>query len=120
MKTFMTGDYNEYDHLRLTVKKDKVNEVVSAYNAFLFEEVERGEDKRYSDVFHLDLKRPHKIPNKDKLQYLQVQYEWAINKRAKAENEKHYKSQSILSIAITFSALAVFSVLALVFFVKTL
>ena len=119
MKNIISDDYLEYDYLRLSVKRDKVEQVVKGYNAFLFVEVNRYEDRRFSNLLHLEFKRPHKIKNKDSLQYLQVEYECAINECAKEENEKHYKSQTIASFAVTLAVLAFAGVIALIFFAKT-
>ena len=57
MKKEINKDYWNYDYLDLTVKKDKVDELISTYNAFRWEQTDMWWDKQYSDIIHLSFKR---------------------------------------------------------------
>lgn len=85
-------DYNEYDSISLALKEDEAERMLSFYEAFGWEVYEKSEDKRYFDIVHIKLKRRHKIPNKDRLQLLQVKMEMAVNRFALARKNKHSKS----------------------------
>jgi len=87
MKTNL--DYNEFDQISLVLKKDVMELMLSYYAEFGWREYERYEDKRYIDLVHLTLVRPHRIPNKDKLQLLQVRLEFEVNSLARERRNKH-------------------------------
>ena len=112
-------DYNNYDQINLTVKRQNADEVILSYGAFLWEKIEEKEDKQYHDILHLSFIRPHKIPNKDRLQLLQVHYEHFINERAVAENKKHAKSQALLATAGVLGISAILGLIALIFYLTT-
>ena len=112
-------DYNNYDQINLTVKRQNADEVILSYGAFLWEKVEEKEDKQYHDILHLSFIRPHKIPNKDRLQLLQVHYEHFINERAVAENKKHAKSQALFVTAGVIGFSLVLGILALIFYLTS-
>ena len=57
MKKEINKDYWNYDYLDLTVKKDKVDELISTYNSFRWEQTDMWWDKQYSDIIHLSFKR---------------------------------------------------------------
>ena len=85
-------DYNEYDSISLALKENEYERMLSYYRAFGWEEYEKNEDKRYFDIVHAKLKRPHKIENKDRLQLLQVKMEYVVNRFALTRKNKHAKS----------------------------
>ncbi len=91
-KTSSEFDYNEYDSISLALKENESERMLAYYKAFGWEEYEMREDKRYFDIVHIKLKRRHKIPNKDRLQLLQVKMESAVNRFALARKNKHSKS----------------------------
>lgn len=72
-------DYNNYDYLFATVKKQNFNELKAHYKALGWEDIEEREDESYYDVVHISLRRPHKIKHKDDLQLMQVHLESAWN-----------------------------------------
>lgn len=111
-------DYWNNDYLSLTVKENSVEEIVSSYGAFCWKEIERRADRQYSDVMHVTFTRPHKIENKDKLQFLQVCFEALINERSLINKRKHYKSQMMLSLVLTLGVGVLLGALALVFFLQ--
>ena len=94
-------DYNNYDYIEIIVKMDSAEEVINAYSGFLWQEIERRQDRRYSDLIHVVFCREHKIANKDRLQLLQVYYENALNDKAQAFKSKHNKTTILLSNVLT-------------------
>lgn len=80
--------YN-YDYLSVSVKTDSENEMVARYGVFGWELVGRFDDKKFSDIAVIDFRRPHAIANKDRLQYLQVGMETAVNNLSKYKQNKH-------------------------------
>ncbi len=85
-------DYNEYDSISLVLKENESERMLAYYRAFGWEVYERREDKRYFDILHIKLKRRHKIPNKDRLQLLQVKMEATVNSFAISRKNKHSPS----------------------------
>lgn len=114
MKRKSNKDYWNYDYIDLSVKTDRVEEVVLAYNNLGWQEIERYADKQYKDVLHLSFKREHKLADKDELQYLQVSYERLINKRNTREFKMHDKSSIVLTcICVLLTMFFVLAFLAL-------
>lgn len=87
-----TKDYKNYDYISVSVKEKQAEELEKTYAAFLWERVSREEHKRYSDIENFVFRRPHKIKNKDELQFLQVAAEEELNARDKLERNKHARS----------------------------
>lgn len=119
MKKEINKDYWNYDYLDLTVKKDKVDELISTYNSFRWEQTDMWWDKQYSDIIHLSFKRQHKIENKDRLQYLQVKYENLLNEDSFLLSRRHAKSQAVISISLVFGVSALLGFLSLIFLIKS-
>ncbi len=114
----MKLDYENYDYIEIIVKKDNAKEVISSYKEFLWQELERKEDARYSDLLHVRFCRTHEIPCKDRLQLLQVYYEFALNERAELNEKKHHKSNAgICNLAVFVTCLLV-GLWLLIFYVK--
>lgn len=101
-------DYNEYDSISLALKENESERILTYYEAFGWEIYEKREDIRYFDIIHIKLKRRHVIPNKDRLQLLQVKMEAAVNGFAIARKNKHTAS------VITGLTLGVFALAFLV------
>lgn len=99
-------DFNSYDCLPTALKKNTSEELVNLYRIFRWEEAERTEDKRFSDIVNITFIRPHKIPNKDRLQLLQVMAEERINSIAIMNTNKYSRSTALSLTAgiITFGA----------------
>ena len=112
-------DYQNFDYLDIIVKKVSENEIENAYLSFLWEKTDKKEDKRYIDVVHLSFRRPHKIKNKDRLQLLQVYYEYALNSRAQLSIKKHSKSKGDIVRTIFFSAILLLGVGVFIYLTKT-
>ena len=89
-----TDNYNEYDKLKLYVKKKKSNEIIKNYDAFQWKLIERAENVIYEDIEDLTFVRKHKIENKDELQLLQVYMEERLNEAGKLERNKYSKTTS--------------------------
>ena len=90
-----TKDYKNFDYQTVLVKKDKFDEVVARYQCFGWEVVSSKNNLRYSNILDVEFIRPHKISNKDELQFLQVNMESDLNKKGRLEKRKHSKSTSL-------------------------
>lgn len=88
-------DINEYDTIRVFVKEKQADELADVYAAFLWEATEKKEHSRYDDVVDFSFRRPHKIENKDELQFLQVAAEHELDVRDKLDKNKHALSTSL-------------------------
>lgn len=116
----MINDYQNYDYLDIIVKKDSADEIALWYGRLLWSEYQRKEDKLYNDIVHVSFSRPHKIPNKDRLQLLQVYYENILNEKAYKSKDKHAKSEALIVTTVVLSIVLVLGLGALVFWVKNL
>ncbi len=112
-------DYNNYDYIDVIVKKQNKKEIISAYSSFLWEKTEEKEDRRYNDVIHLSFRRDVKIQNKDRLTYLQVYYETALNKKAEIKFKKHSRSISAICNVAFFSLAGLLGIGVFIYFYKT-
>lgn len=90
----MARDYNNYDYLAVLVKSDQLNRILHCYRALGWTEVKTVDDREYYNMKYVRLRRPHKIANKDRLQYLQVRMEGAINSLVEIVNRAHLKSNA--------------------------
>lgn len=87
-------NYNDFDKITIYAKRDKKDAIIKSYNLFQWELVEELDNRRYEDIVDLSFVRPHKLKNKDKLQWLQVCMEEKINEKAKLEKNKNAFSTS--------------------------
>lgn len=85
-------DYHEYDILNIYTKKEKTDDIIKCYESFKWELIHNDKNEKYSDANALTFIRPHKIKNKDNLQYNQIEMENILNDIGKCENHKHSKS----------------------------
>ena len=115
-----TKDHENYDYIDIIVKKENVDEVVCSYGKFLWQELYRKEDKRYSDVIHVSFYRARDIKNKDRLQLLQVYYEFALNEKAEAFDKKHRKSNAGIFNLAFFATFILVGLWWLIFYIRTL
>lgn len=87
-------DYANFDRLDIYAKKDKTDKIIECYQSFSWELIDNSENERYEDTKDLTFIRPHKIKNKDYLQYNQIEMENIIINIGKIEKKKHAKSTS--------------------------
>lgn len=107
-------DYNNLDKLDIYAKKEKANEVIECYEAFGWELQENTPNSKYEDTCELSFTRPHKIANKDYLQYNQIEMENILNAKGKLERYKNSKTTtSYLFWGILSALLIALGVLAL-------
>lgn len=85
-------DYTNFDRLEVLAKKEKSDKIIECYNSFQWKLINCKENERYNDTFNLTFSRPHKISNKDYLQYTQIEMENTLNDIGKLEKNKHTKS----------------------------
>lgn len=88
----MKNDIYNYDFLSVRLKKSNALEITEYYEKFLWEQIEQIDDKLYEDIVHVSFKRNHHIPNKDEVQFLQVDLENEINQIAKMKKNTHNRS----------------------------
>jgi Flp pilus assembly protein TadB len=111
----MKRDIINNDYLSVSVKSAQLDRILLCYSALGWSEVRREDDKKYYDMKYLLLSRPHKIENKDRLQYLQVKMETCINSLSHTNANQHRKSLT-LSILLGIAALGYLAVSLLFFF----
>lgn len=87
-------DIEEYDHIYVTVRRDKLKELKFAYEEFGWEEVEREEHTVYENLLDMTFRRPHRIADKDELLLLQVHLEEALNAVGKYERAPKRKTKA--------------------------
>lgn len=92
------ADLENYDYLGLSVHGDMADEIEEAYRALGWQVMERREGERCL----LDLRRPHKIPHKDKLQRMQVGLETALNELGDVERKRFLKSTIVTVLGLLF------------------
>lgn len=85
-------DFNKYDRIDVYAKKERVDIIIQCYQAFYWELYEKCDNPLYADTDNLTFIRPHKIENKDELQYSQIEMENTLNSIGKLEKKKHSKS----------------------------
>ncbi len=90
-------DLEEYDHIYVTVRRDKLKELKFCYEQFGWEEVECQEHTVYENLLDMTFRRPHKIADKDELQLLQVHLEEALNAVGKYENAPKIRTKAFAS-----------------------
>lgn len=84
-------DIINFDYLTVIINKEKRADVLENYACFGWEVINL-KDINNENTIEIELKRPHKIKNKDDLQYIQVNMESELNKIGKLEINKHSKS----------------------------
>ena len=96
----MSKDYNNFDYLSVSVKSDQLNRILQCYRTLGWTEVKTEDDRQYYDMKYVRLRRPHKFPNKDRLQYLQVRMESSINSLVEITRRAHVKSNAALGALV--------------------
>jgi hypothetical protein len=96
----MNRDINNFDYLSISVKSERLDKIIYCYEALGWREEKREEDKKYYDMKYLLLSRPHNIPNKDRLQYLQVKMETKLNYLS-CSNAYRHKGSFLLGLFLT-------------------
>ncbi len=93
----MSKDYNNYDYLAVSVSSDQLSRILHCYRSLGWTEIKTEDDRRYYNMKYVRLRRPHKIENKDRLQYLQVRMEEAINSLVRISKRVHAKSNFLIA-----------------------
>ncbi len=99
-------DYNNYDRLKISVKRYKQAEVEEYYKAFGFRKVSEQRDWLFRKNVFLTLERPHVINRKDELQILQIYVENSLNNIAWLENVKSFRLRCIDFLFAVYSIVA--------------
>ncbi len=103
----MERDYNNFDYLSVSVKSAELDRILNCYRTLGWDEIARGADEKYEDVKYISFSRPHKIEHKDRLQYLQVRMESAINGIAANFFNRHKRSIALTSVFVSFGLIFV-------------
>lgn len=103
----MQRDYNSYDYLSVSVKSDILDSILSCYTSLGWRVVKRENDRQYYNMKYLSFVRPHCIGNKDRLQYLQVRMETALNGLSAAAVRRHSGSTLLCVFLCVLSLAAV-------------
>lgn len=102
----MKRDYKNYDYLSVSVRNDQFERILSCYNALGWRVVRHEGDRQYYNMKFVVFRRPHKIENKDRLQYLQVRMENAINSISVVAFKRHRRSTVVgIMLSILMSCL---------------
>ena len=96
----MEKDYNNYDYLSVSVNSEQLNRILQCYRALGWTEIKTEEDRQYYGMNYVRLRRPHKIKNKDRLQFLQVRMESSINSLVAITKRAHIKSNAVASLSV--------------------
>ncbi len=96
-------DYNEFDKIVVTTKREKVENIIKDYAVFGWQELTVDDDEVFYDVIHITFFRAHVMDNKDELLYLQVCYEQRLNKASDLERYKYTYSSIFYCILLIFS-----------------
>ncbi len=80
-------EYMKNDRLSVTVRADKAELITNAYGVFGWELESEKSDKKSDSVVHMDFIRDHYINGKDRLQYLQVKFDIALNAISKTKRK---------------------------------
>lgn len=90
----------ENDLLSVSVKYFPVGDVVAIYNDLGWQKID---DKNAFVRGYIRMYRPHRIKNKDRLQYLQVCMETAFNEISSLYFSRHRKSTFVLALSVFIS-----------------
>lgn len=99
----MQRDHTNYDYLSVSVKNDQLERILSCYAALGWRVVKREGDRQYYNMKFVVFRRPHKIENKDRLQYLQVRMENALNNMSAIVFKRHRKSAALFAVLMLLS-----------------
>lgn len=102
MKATQKTDYKNYDYIDVSVKNSRAQEFLDMYETFGWEEISREARGGYDDVLNVSFRRPHAVPAKDELQFLQVCAENEFNLMDKLENVRHAEP---LTVGICFGGI---------------
>ncbi len=107
-------DIENFDYLTIEVYEDLANEIKLSYKIFGWEIISEKKTNFVSERVVFSMRRPHKIKNKDDLQYYQVDLEERINDVGKLEQNKYSRSVVIgLTFALFWTLVCTCSVLML-------
>lgn len=108
----MEKNHNEFDYQVIVAKKEKAGELIKNYGCFGWVAINSNQHAQFENLVEIEFSRPHKIQNKDNLQFMQVNMEHYINHKGRLEQKKHSKS---LMLGMSTSIIAVFLIIFAVF-----
>ncbi len=108
-------NFDEYDRITVTTKTENEEKILRDYSIFGWEWIKKENDVIFANLVHLTFMRPHRIKNKDQLQYQQVCYEQKINTLFEFERTKNLFSTLwfifLVSLFVSFGGLGVYFML---------
>ncbi len=100
-------DFKNYDYLTVTLKNRGASELIRYYKMLGWQVINQLPDGTYEDITHCIMRRPHKIANKDKLQFLQVRVETEVNKMAQFAYDRRKLSRAFSIVSAILALLSV-------------
>lgn len=91
----MDKDYENYDYFSVSVKSAHADEIRECYRALGWSEVKSEDDRDFADMKYILYSRPHDVENRDRLQYLQVRMENALNSISESWVKRYSKSTAL-------------------------
>lgn len=108
----MEKNHNEFDYQVIVAKKEKADELIKNYECFGWVAIDSNQHAQFENLVEIEFSRPHKIQNKDNLQFMQVNMEHYINQKGRLERKKHSKS---LIWGLSSGIIAIFLIIFAVF-----
>lgn len=95
----ITKDHDNFDYLSVSLKSEHADMLMKCYRALGWKAAHTEDDKDYADMKYVLFSRPHNVPNKDRLQYIQVRMESLLNASSERIIKRHRKS---IALAVSF------------------
>lgn len=99
-------NYDEFDYMRVQVKNDFFDRVISSYASFGWEVFEVNEDESFFDTRDVTLRRKHFLKDKDRLQLYQTYMDSAYSNLNRVQKHR-YSTSTIVGLSVGLVALAI-------------
>lgn len=99
-------NYDEFDYIRIQVKDEFFDRVISSYSCFGWEVFEINENETFFETKDVTLYRKHSVQDKDKLQLYQVYMENAYSNLNKIQKNR-YTTSIVVGLTVGLIALAI-------------
>ncbi len=100
-------DHDNFDYLSVSLKREYSKMIMKCYHALGWKDEHTEADKDYADMKYVLFSRPHNMPNKDRLQYIQVRMESILNRASERSIKRHSKSTALAVLLGIFGLLFV-------------
>ncbi len=110
-----------YDYTSINTKKEKMNEIINYYEAFMWEKDLVEDDPWYDDYINIRLKRIKTLKNKDTLILLQMNLENKLEEDKNLDVSKHTKTKTYsITLGIILLGILIGSIIEIIFFYSLL